>query len=319
MPWMEITGSGQRNYVQTENFFHNGELRTRVSAATAAVVRRYTTVARDGTLRAVCLAGNLGNDAYPDHTEGGHIIALTNGGADHASNLVPMYGGFNRQIWRAVERDVKQDVAIRRVLITIAYSVADGRMPETFRTYVDTVGTADRDVVGQWTLLSTLHMTTPPAPIAIVLSQAAQDAIIAMLEFAEDNGHTAESIGFDRRYMGDVNSRNYEFLDIARYFDDPGGHYFTLAQEIGALDGINTTIGRGRNFSDHQRKMILACNAYFNDDVIKSDHGNVVVLQGSSTHAAHIDHIVPKTVGTGYNAYSNAQVLTEAQNKAKNG
>ena len=81
------------------------------------------------------------------------------------------------------------------------------------------------------------------------------------------------------------------------------------------------TIMNGRKFSGNQRNNILTVNrVLYGGGYLKSDdpHDTHTWLSSQGgDYSAEIDHIVPMKGQGGCNAYSNAQVISWASNKAK--
>lgn len=83
-------------------------------------------------------------------------------------------------------------------------------------------------------------------------------------------------------------------------------------------------VAAGKDFTAAQKAEIIAANKARNGGVVKSDLSGEVLTQPAksqkgvtpSSNEWQIDHIVPKDK-CGTNSYSNAQVLSRAENRAK--
>ncbi|KHK58654.1 hypothetical protein PI87_02585 [Ralstonia sp. A12] len=90
------------------------------------------------------------------------------------------------------------------------------------------------------------------------------------------------------------------------------------------------SVGQGKNFTQAQKQNIYIQNIQANGGVLRSDlDGEILVLPSKSqsgvtppTNEAQVDHVVPRRpsdpmVSPGSNSYSNAAVLSRAQNRDK--
>ncbi len=125
------------------------------------------------------------------------------------------------------------------------------------------------------------------------------------------------SDGFKSNHLPDPGTeRPYAALDYL-YLNDPP-KYVALRGALGVTpEESEFKIGPGGTFNREQRKMILRVNYLQNTSKLRSDLDKIDLLKGSRSLAPEIDHIVPKKGRSGYNAFSNAQVLSSSQNKSK--
>lgn len=78
---------------------------------------------------------SIGKDAQKPGHDGGHVIGLQLGGDDKGYNVVPMLPGFNRGVWRGMEREVAALANATSGLwmsVDMHYKDAVSVMPETF-------------------------------------------------------------------------------------------------------------------------------------------------------------------------------------------
>lgn len=293
--------------VRYEDFDCFGETRQRVTRIYAAVVRRRKSVARDSTLRPLCMrAVNGVYDRYPDHTEGGHLIGLSIGGEDHGHNLVPMFAGFNQITWKAYETAISKDQSITHVKVVLSYTAAEPRKPAQFYLFVRRNG-------GNWKLEQYPHMMDQPSPPTYLVPQGAVD-ILRQAAGEMANWKLEDEPFFDRRCLPDPALRKYAVLDylLLKKWDD----YMRLVNAFG-LDHSFYFVMKGAPFTDLQREMVKRVNYILNGNRLRSDTDGTVLLAGSTTHAPQIDHQISMRVSNGYNAYSNALVLGALQNQSK--
>jgi RHS repeat-associated protein len=91
-----------------------------------------------------------------------------------------------------------------------------------------------------------------------------------------------------------------------------------------------STVGPGKDFTPSQKRKIIEENRRMNGDVVKSDESGTVTTKPQKSQKGvtpdpneyQIDHIDPKnpsdpSATPGTNSYSNARVLTRAENRAK--
>jgi hypothetical protein len=84
------------------------------------------------------------------------------------------------------------------------------------------------------------------------------------------------------------------------------------------------SVGPGKDFTAAQKANIIAQNMQNNGGVVKSDQSGTTLTQPAKSQPGvtpdpnewQIDHIIPVDQG-GTNSYSNAQVLSRAENRAK--
>lgn len=302
----EISGNGVTNTVTYQDFDCFGETRHRTVRIEAAVVRRRTAVVRSRH-SALCMMrqDGSGDDHYPEHTEGGHLIGLCLGGVDSGYNLVPMFAGFNQVTWKAIETRIYNDASIVRMKVQVSYTAAEPRKPAQFWVYVQRAGSA------AWILYEMPHMMDQPQAYAYAIPEPVRARLAAAQAEMEESGWTAESAGLDARFLPDPSFRRYAVLDFLLF----NGRLPELVADLG-LDYHFFFVAKGMDFCPLQRELILRVN-YIRNDGVRSDVHGTLLLQGSSTHAAHIDHMVSKTVSSGYNAFSNASVLSVTENTSK--
>lgn len=308
MPPVRITKNGVTNIATTESYTVATVPRTRVTSIEGDVVRRRIVPARDLTQRAHCLHYATGCDAYPAHTEGGHLIGLSIGGVDEAHNLVPMYADFNQVRWAAFERQIYEDRRIEAIRVEVEYAAADSPMPFVFEILVRWAGTEG------WTQWQQLLMNDAPRPIAPTLTEAAK-GIIEAAEQKVAEGWTVEANVKGTAGLLDTSApRPYAALDYLYY--EAHDQLLTLVLELG-LTWRRWSQERGYPFSSVQRALILAVNAYHHGGYVLSDVTGTQILAGSTSHAPHVDHIVGMTNRGGPNLFSNAMVITAAENRSK--
>jgi len=296
------------NTVTTEPFTVDSKPRTRTTRIEGNIVRRKQVPPRDGSQRALCLRHAEGCDGYPAHTEGGHLIGLSIGGVDDDRNLVPMYADFNQVRWRAFERRIYDDASVEGVRVEVDYVGVDSPMPQVFEIFLK------KD--GMWVQWEQVLMNDAPTPIAPTINDAAK-ALIDSAQKAIDGGWTAEANvpGAGGR-LDPSAPRHYALLDYL-YFADTD-NLMKLVLALG-LTWKGWTPGLGMPFTELQRELIQAVNAYKHGGYVTSDQSGTITLAGSTTHAPHVDHIVGKTQHSGPNLFSNAMVITSTENWAKGG
>jgi len=291
-----------------EDFDCFGETRQRVTRIQCAVVRRRGAVARDSSLRPLCMRATNGlYDAYPDHTEGGHLIGLSIGGQDHGHNLVPMFAGFNQVTWKALETQIYQDLTITHVKVVLSYTAADPRKPAQFSLSVRRGGPA-------WERIAYPHMMDQPSPPAYAIPDGAVDILrTASAEMAEA-GWSASAAGLDAGCLPEAGDCIYSVLDYLCLVKP--GDFRNLVLALG-LGWAGFGIGKGYGFTDLQRALVLRVNYIMHNRSLRSDRYGTVLLIGSTTHAPQVDHVVSMRVSNGYNAFSNAMVISSLENQSK--
>ncbi len=266
---------------------------SRTASFEGPIVRRKTTAGRAATPDP--LAGNTAqylNDA--DETEmaligyeNGHLIALSLGGPDESSNVVPMSSHVNQVTYRAVETEIYDDTGITHMRVTVDYSEDVFVIPVQFNISIKRGAHA-----ADFTHYKTIDMTEQAAqPFAIILDdywRAATQIIVANLPAEKQPGTP------------------YAFLDALR-------------PQLGLPEPEKTTF-----FSVKERMMIMYVNALYNaeyggilmsDLPIELDPFVTLVLRGGRNRP-QVDHILPRSYG-GSNAFANAQLISAAANNGK--
>lgn len=303
-----IRDGGLTNTATSETFDCFGETRERVIRIEADVVRRKASVKRS-KLSALCLEGAHGRcDRYPEHTEGGHLIGLCLGGIDSRCNLVPMFAGFNQVLWKAIETRIYNDKTIVRMKVGLSYTGAEPRMPAQFWIYVQRSGSDN------WTLYESPHMMEQPRAYSFTIPDSASELLAAAQWEMEARGWTVEDAGLSSKFLPEPAFRRYAVLDFLYWTDGKG--FLALVADLG-LPYEGFEMGPGRKFTPLQRELILRVNFVRNRGAVLSDLHRFLLVQGSSTRAAHIDHMVSMKVHSGYNAFSNAMVLSSMENTSK--
>ncbi|HYW10165.1 MAG TPA: DNA/RNA non-specific endonuclease [Longimicrobium sp.] len=334
--------SGVPTYV-IEDFVYYTEPRKRVRGVTVVLAPGYpaSTTARVGG-EPLALRRLLGGTELRIHnTEAGHLIALEYGGPDVESNLVPMWGHFNKHgAWKQLEASIATLVATRgrvNLEITCDYLAStDARIPKVFRvkaTLLESVGSP-----AMWTINHVPPRPRPEAPdmgfAALVATARTDMNTVFPNGFFIEETYTRTRSGQQLKLPGrTVAERPYAILD-----------YMALSSSINFP--LLANVDNHRGFDEQQRAWILALNRMDNNDLLITDdaadfattatdlhrdsrgnhiyHGSYiadgfplgVLMETGGDQAPEVDHIIPESRG-GSNAFSNAQVISRAYNQWK--
>ncbi len=259
--------------------------------------------------------------------DGGHVIGLHLGGVNVGENVVPMYPGFNRGVWKNMEDQTKQDATRRghpyRITITLSYG---GGAPEV-PTSLTVVREFSNPSTGAW------EQALPPA----TFSQPGDIPQTARLSGADERtvnprreapiGLVTQEHSADQFETGGLSLKDYLNSNKsmppskkAMYPDDPGKRPYGLLDVL-TLNGtvaLPVAISSFRDFSEVQRTLILQTNMARNGGRIMSDDPadpHRYLDERGAANFPEVDHIIPKSLG-GSNAYSNARVVSwELNNK----
>lgn len=335
-----LYAGAKSNLYETSAFTYSGANRERPTKATA-FIHSHTVGQRGATPKAISLLHDPTDPAGMSDQlrgfDGGHIVGLSLGGDDKYYNIVPMYPGFNRGVWKNLETTIETDATYAysglnfEIVITLDYSSSpDERIPNSLsviakadsvnpktkaktRKQVKNYGTktqpTDIPTTARLSLADEKKVTGNQSKSVVnaTINKAAQtiqsdynNALGAA--YIKTNKHLPPSSATD--YPDDPANRPYEYLDI-----------LTLADKIDA----KTTFGSRRNFSAEQRKLILQTNMARNGGKIQSDdpndpiynppHSATELSEQGAANFPEIDHIIPKSLG-GSNQFSNARVVS---------
>ena len=264
--------------------------------------------------------------------DGGHVAGLQLGGANENYNVVPMYPGFNRGVWKNVEDEVAQAKTWGysgmpfRAKIVLAYANSQRVVPRSLHMETTTRRPRKNKTLGPWETVKDYGTRTQPddIPTTTALSTTDADTILGVtgktttlkdaathLKNVEGNKAAAKVVkttgalppATRSAYPDDPANRPYGYLDL-----------LTFANKINP----STTFGVGRTFSGTQRKLILQANMAKNGGTLKSDDPadpHQVLSERGTADFPEIDHIIPKSLG-GSNFFANARVVSwELNNK----
>jgi hypothetical protein len=177
----QVYSSGAGTYT-SENF--RAGTRERPKDATAEISTTRTGVARGRTPTALATLHNPGQPAGAADKllgfDGGHVVGLQPRGVDEYYNVVPMYPGFNRGVFKNVED--------RIALEKLGSYVGLGRIGPPFRVVIELRYVDDNEMVphaisvkteknvgGAWVLATDYGTLRQPADIAVTASPSTSE------------------------------------------------------------------------------------------------------------------------------------------------
>jgi hypothetical protein len=253
--------------------------------------------------------------------DGGHLIGLHLGGENQSVNVVPMFPGFNRGVWKNMEDATKRHMdttpGTYRMTVELDYTAATlPEVPTTLRvtrevesmdgTWVQALPAVTlsqpADILVTARLSATDEATVnPPAntPLAAMAPGLQPDLFatgdLTLDQYVNHHGHLPQALR--TLYPDAPANRPYERLDL-----------LTLNGTIPA----HTSMQAFAEYSAAQRALILQTNMARNGGRLRSDDPadpHQWLDERGTADAPEIDHIVPKSHG-GSNFYSNARVIS---------
>lgn len=252
--------------------------------------------------------------------DGGHVVGLHLGGENVSANVVPMFPGFNRGVWKNMEDETKKYVfehpGQHRITVTMDYTTSvHPEVPKTF-----TVTREVLDPIDGWKAAFPQVVRTQPDDIEVTQRLSlAEEAIVRgeqpiapMTQFIFSSGDFDTGKHTFRDY---VNKKGHMPPSLKAHYPDSPAHRPYELLDILSLNGTITlrslTVARG-DFGGDQRALIIQTNKARNGGLIKSDDPNdphPYLDERGTTDAPEVDHIVPKSRG-GSNYYSNARLVS---------
>ena len=284
-----------------------------------------------------CLVAKSTNGGEDDakilHTEGGHLVALELGGADHYGNLVPMYGAVNRGTYRVLERDVPKEAAGKSdcaMFVRLSYPdnlFADIRIPTKMDVFLFS-GVTDLNAVDPGTAKPFRSIeNTKGAPTFVSITDDED------IQLRKDLMTIKASVGTGWKIEDEVS----DFSAFKGFLPDgprPNAWldyliYSSATQQVAKrlmskVTPGEFTVGKYWEFALPQREMVALANMFTQSDQKKgqcwSDADDDVIKTAltplGTDDGIQIDHIHPKASG-GPNLYSNAAVTSALYNKSK--
>lgn len=333
MTWQPITN---QFHADLEPFYSHDAMRWRPKAVRAWVGGPYSDRKRtvSTSVATVGLASGVEDGKIAD-TEAGHLIALELGGADHAANLVPMYGEVNRGTYRAHESALGlriKSATKPAMLVTVDYpplrivDAGDYRVPASvsiyFFTGVDDLAT----LTPQPTNLVATVTNTRIAPARMVISGsdiALRRELMEIKRTFPTLGWTVEKVHGDiSKGLPPVKDRPNAWLDFLVYSHE---HVKIARALLTKVPHEVFTIGGYQGFRDSQRALVNVANRMTQPDerigecwtdAPGEDPIKRALTALGTDDGIHVDHIVPEASG-GWNVYSNAAVVSSLFNKQK--
>jgi len=331
MAWNKLNARFEYDYATLNIPTNNGTIArlrpTSVRALAGAVHKATRTVS---TCLAAISQPDGGDAGRLPHTEGGHLIPLELGGADHSSNLVPMYGVVNRSIYRAAEQDIGKLLSQVRnpaIQVDVSYPPAgDPRIPDAFRITLYGGVTKPDEIARQKALYTQLVPNTRSVPPRTEISGDLIALRADLIRYWDAVGKTTWKLeDWDAKLAKALppagTPRPNAWIDHLLY--STAG--LALAKRLLAKVADKTfTVGGGWEFAETQRELVILANCLTQPEARKGecwsdapgDEITTALTRLGTDDGVQIDHIKPKASGGG-NYYSNASVCSAHFNKGK--
>lgn len=272
---------------------------------------------------------DLAGTARKPGFDGGHVVGLSIGGEDIPENVVPMFKAFNRGVYKNMEDEVKKragDVSNGGnqpwVTVTCYYGDEEADTPYAFDVLLES-----QPATGGRTPVWTTFLRQPEdiklvAPLSdddqkVVRGETGADEARALAGATLDNSPDMFVLGPNETASGYIKAHGVMPPTQKGWYPDAPAHrpYQHLDMLLFANKlPVSNEVSQFRDFTGHQRELILQANMARNGGQIKSDDpkdpiaGGILSEQGD-LNFPEIDHIVPKSSG-GSNMFSNARVVS---------
>ncbi len=261
--------------------------------------------------------------------DGGHIVGLSIGGEDIPENVVPMFKAFNRGPYKNMEAEVQKRAAEISsgggqpwVTVTCYYGDEEADTPYAFDVLLENESTTG----GRTPVWSSF--LRQPEDIRFVTPLSDDDQKIVRGEKGADEARGLAGSKLDtaadmfvlapkETVSGYIKTHGVMPPTQKGWYPDSPAH--RPYQHLDILNfanklAVGTEVSQFRNFTGHQRELILQANMARNGGQIKSDDPNDPIVGGvlseqGDLNFPEIDHIVPKSSG-GSNMFSNARVVS---------